>query len=55
MLVVDPASVATGPAVMPNLSGLRLYDLLGCSVGDLFFMLCLRGSLFTPIMLYFNM
>ena len=41
MLVVDPSSVA----VMPNLPRLRLYDLLGCSVGDLFIVLCVRGSL----------
>ena len=36
MLVVDPSSVGTSPPVMPNLARLRLYDLLGCSVGDLF-------------------
>ena len=41
MLAVDPSSVATSPPVMPNLSRLRLYDLLGCSVGDLFIVLCL--------------
>ena len=45
MLVVDPSSVATSPPVMPNLPRLRLYDLLGCSVGDLFIVLCLRGVL----------
>ena len=45
MLVVDPSSVATSPTVMPNLPRLRLYDLLGCSVGDLFIAMCLRGSL----------
>ena len=36
MLVVDPSSVTTSPPVMPNLPRLRLNDLLGCSVGDLF-------------------
>ena len=45
VLVVDPSSVAMSPPVMPNLPRLRLYDLLGCSVGDLFIVLCLRGSL----------
>ena len=30
---------------MPNVPILRLYDLLGCSAGDLFIVLCLRGSL----------
>ena len=45
MLVVDPSSVATSPRVMPNLPRLRLYDLLGCSVGNLFIVLCLGGSL----------
>ena len=45
MLVVDPSSVATSPPVMPNLPRLQLYDLLGCSVGDMFVVLCLKGSL----------
>ena len=34
VLVVDPSSVATSPPVMPYLPILRLYDLLGCSVGS---------------------
>ena len=33
MLAVSPSSVATGPPVMPDLPRLRLYDMLGCSVG----------------------
>ena len=45
MLAVDPSSVATSPPVIPNLPRLRLYDLRGCRVGDLFIVLCLRGSL----------
>ena len=45
VLVVEPSSVATSPPVMPNLPRLRLYDLLGCSIGDLFIVLCLGGSL----------
>ena len=45
MLVVDPSSVVISPHVMPNIPRLRLYDLLGCSVGYLFIVLCLRGSL----------
>ena len=40
MLVVDPSSV-----VMLNLPRLRLYDLLGCSVGDVFVVLCLKRPL----------
>ena len=39
MPVVDPFIVATRPPGMPNLPILRLYDLLGCSVGDLFIVL----------------
>ena len=46
VLVVDPSIVATSPPVMPNLPRLRLCDLLGCSIGDFFIALCLRGSLY---------
>ena len=35
MLIVGPSSVATSLPGMPNLPTLRLYDLLGCSVGDM--------------------
>ena len=50
MLVVSPSSVATSPPVMSNLPILRLYDLLGCSVGDMFIVLCLKpgGEFFFP-------
>ena len=34
VLVVSRPSVATTPPVMPNHPRLRLYDLLGCSIGD---------------------
>ena len=49
MLVVDPSSLAKSPAVMLNLPRLRLYDLLGCSVGDLFVVLCLRVPCFASL------
>ena len=42
MLVVDPSCVAANPPVMPNLPRLCLYDLLGCSVGDLFIVFVLE-------------
>ena len=44
MLVVDTSSVATSQPVMPRLPRLCLYDLLGCSIGDLFIVLCLSVS-----------
>ena len=44
MLVVSLTGVATSPPVMPNLARLRLHDLLGCSIGDMFIMFCRSGS-----------
>ena len=51
MLVVSATSVATSPTIMANLPRLRLYDLLGCSVGvrDMLIVLCLRGSLIVSL------
>ena len=46
MLIASPPSGVASPPVMPDLPRLRLYDLLGCSVGDMFIVLCLRGFLF---------
>ena len=54
MLVVSPPSVATSPPVKPNLPRRRLYDLLGCSLGDGSVVLCLRGDDFLPSLSWFT-